>query len=148
VYFNEVRVIDQIHNARPDSEQQRFKICLSDVAQANPDDLGWRPLKHEAVKEISVTSKNRPVSLLGLIPKLEVGRSLAKVRGMGTIKREPSTKRSRKALVYEQVDHEASRTVERAELRLRAYSMQASTSALSRRGCASMTSSTASPAAK
>jgi hypothetical protein len=70
--LNQVCVAKQTQDFRPESQKDRFKLGPANVTQANPDDFGWRSLKHDPIKEIGVPGENRPVMQAGMFPYLPV----------------------------------------------------------------------------
>ena len=144
--FDKTGVAQQIQNCGPEPYQQTFEIRLADIPQTNPDHFGRRALQHDAIKKIGVTGENGPVALTCMNSQQMIACLRPEVGGVRTLDWQETCKRDRQVFVDEQVLHEASRTVERAALSRRAYSMHASTSSRPSCGWALRMSSIPSPA--
>ncbi len=144
--FDQVRIIKQSEDIRPESQKEGLELGPAHVTQAHPDDFGWWTLQHDPIKEIRVAGENRPVMLAGMFPKLAVGLLLPEIRGVRTLAGQQRHQRSGQVFVNQQVFHEATRMVDLAALTRRAKSRHDRISSRSSCGWATRTSSTESPA--
>ena len=118
--FDQISINEERGDLRPETKQEAFQIPFSDIAQSDPDHLGRRSFKHQAVEEVGIPGENRRIPGSGMFPKLAIRHLLAKIGGMGAIQRKDGREGRWQIFVNQQVVHEASWMVERAELSRRA----------------------------
>lgn len=101
VNLNQVCVDEQITDVWPQLDEQAFEVGLADVAQTDPDHLGWRPMQHDAIKKIGVASEDGPIPFPGMTPEQAVTGLSPDVGGVGTVNWQKSCKRGRQVFVDE-----------------------------------------------
>jgi NADPH-dependent glutamate synthase beta subunit-like oxidoreductase len=77
-----IGIDEETCEARPEPADHRLKILSTDIAQAHPNHLGRRPVEHEPVEEIRVTSENHPLPIASMSPELQIGGLVAQVGGV------------------------------------------------------------------
>lgn len=83
--FDQISLSDELGDLRPASKQKAFQIPFTDIAQSDPNHLGWWSFEHYAVEEVGIPGENRRIPSLGVIPNLSVRCLFANIGGMRAI---------------------------------------------------------------
>lgn len=77
--FDQISGSEKFDDLRPATQQQAFQFPLSNIAQSDPNYLGWWSFEHYAVEEVSIPSENGRILVSSVIPNLAVRHLLAKI---------------------------------------------------------------------